>query len=291
MHLIMSPSVLKVVAKPGTTPHLSFKLENKGDPALVTIQILPFTPIGNNGQVVVGKKLDATIPFQPESSSIIFGTPFLLKSNSPQDISIQMSLPSQLSEKDYYFTVLASTTPFPESEGSTALQFSTRIGSFVLLSVTSNGAVEQRLSIPLLSVPRSTIPLLSSVYESSTAIPLVFMAKNNGRNFVTTQGSVTISGWNQKQKYNLQEATVLSGTQRLLIDGSTCKSDCSKTYSLILKGFFIGKYTVTASVSSQRGERAVTAQTTFVAFPFKLIGLLFLMALAFLWLRKNLVKE
>lgn len=281
--LAISPSVVKVISQPGAVSGTTFDLENKGDPVLIELQVLPFTALDSAGHIALGKEVKDPITFEVSELPSAFSEPFLLKSNTHQRISLQIHLPAQLEEKDYYFTLLAKTTPFPSKEGETTLRFVNRIGANILLTVTSKGTLEQKASIPLFTIPESSTPLFKKTYDTSDKIPVTLVVKNDGRNVIKPDVVISVKGWNSYQKFTLKPENILANSQRLIIDPS-CAPNCSNSYSLLLHGFFIGKYSVTASVRNSPESNEITSTTTFTALPFKTTGFVVILALILFFL-------
>lgn len=288
--LAISPSVVKVISRPGANPIVAFDLENKGDPVLLELQILPFTPLDSTGHLTFGKEIKDNITFDVSENPSAFSEPFLLKSNTHQHISLQMHLPDQLVEKDYYFTLLTKTTPFPSKEGETTLRFVNRIGANILLTVTSEGTLEQKASIPLFTIPESATPFFKNIYDTTDSVPVTFVVKNDGRNVIKPHVFVSVNGWNIHQKYTLKPENILANSQRLFIDPN-CASNCNDSSSLLLHGFFIGKYSVTATVRNSPESNEIISTTTFIALPFKTTAFIILSAIIVFFLLNKLKRK
>jgi hypothetical protein len=117
---------------------------------------------------------------------------------------------------------------------------------------------------------------------------------NKGKNLLQPKGEINVRGWNVDKKLSILPQYVLSNSQRILqIDNTITNSceNCPDTVTTILKGTFVGKYTISTSVSFYQGSPTLYATTSFIALPFKLIGVLalllvFLGAIYFLLGRK-----
>ena len=84
-------------------------------------------------------------------------------------------------------------------------------------------------------------------------------------------GTINLGGnFGERAEYNLLPQNVLSQSSRLIIATPSANiSDGSS--SLTIKGFFVGKYTLTASLDFGTGTEKQTTSVVFYALPFKLI--------------------
>ncbi|MEO6508522.1 MAG: hypothetical protein ABIO02_01085 [Patescibacteria group bacterium] len=290
VNLVINPSVMKVATKPGVNTVVRFSLENKGDPALVKLGILPFQGSDSFGHVELEKELKGPISFEIQGDSISTNEPFLLKSNARQSINLQINVSGETLLKDYYYTLTAETTPFPGVEGESTLRFASRIGAHLLISATDTGKLEKNPSIPLFTIPKSGFHFADS-FESTAEIPVILMVKNDGRNVIKTNSTITISGWNTKKTVALEPENILSGAQRLITAEDICETKCAKGITTLLKGIFVGRYQLIASVNSGTGTPSIVAATSFVAIPYKFIGIAAIFLLLFLKIKKPLKQE
>lgn len=289
--LSVSPSVIRLVAKPGSQPELKFTLENKGDPQIIKLRIYEFRPVNASGHIKLSNIYTGPVEFKIEDATLLFKSPFLLKSNYQQVVNIKMSIPEQILEKDYYFTLLAETSPFPAPDGETTVKFSTQLGANILLSISKDGRTEKKASIPLFVVPRNIrLPFFKniSIYDSFDNVPVILMIKNSGQNVISPDATVALKGWNIKRTYTLDKKNILSSSQRVIFDRKNCSKDCPDSSSILMKGLFIGNYKLTATVSIEGKSSYIYTTTSFLALPIKLIFILVLISLLSFYLSKKL---
>lgn len=274
VNLTVSPSVIKILVKPGLSPRIQFKLQNSGDPVLATFRVVPFKPADNLGHITLEKESKTPISVTLESSNGKVDGPVLLKSHAVESVFATLNVEKEAPEKDYYLTLVTETTPFPAPEGETSLQVAARIGANILVSVTNNGATEKKASISILKIPQNTIiSLNTSFYDTFQKIPVVLVLKNDGRHNVTPHVTLTVKGWNMNKQLSVQSPTILSNAQRLITED--------------FSGLLIGRYSVTATVSNGGSTQSVSGATSFTAFPYKLLfGLAAISLLGFFFVQR-----
>jgi hypothetical protein len=249
------PSVVNIIAKPGTNPVSHLSVKNNGDPVLVTFKISPFKPTDTSGHIALDPSLKTPIKFSIESNAPKENEPFLLKTGESADLNITMNIDKDTPEKDYYFTVLAQTTPFPGPEGQTNVQLVGQLGANVLLTVTHDGRMQKKVSAALFNTLPTELGFFKTFYHDSfQKVPYVLILQNDGRNRITPEVSISIKGWNMQKKYRLSSQTILSGSQRAFTGNLT--------------GFFVGPYTISASVTNGEGTKVISTSTRFSSYPF-----------------------
>lgn len=285
--LEISPSVISILAKPGSTSSNTFTLVNKGDPTMIRFNVYPFKPIDDNGHVKLEEKLPTDLSFALEGSSLKLNQPFLLKSNSRQTVNLTITTLEEVASKDYYFTLVADTLPFPAPEGETTLQFSGRVGANILLSVNAEGNLEKKASVALLAIPKKSSFFFDTIYDFFEQIPIVLILKNDGRNTIKPEVQITVKGFGLNKKHLFEPQNILASSQRLIVDQASCQ-DCSEDISMIVSGALIGKYTVSASINPGEGSKIIYQTTSFTVFPYKLAGALLIIVISIFFLRNKL---
>ena len=99
---------------------------------------------------------------------------------------------------------------------------------------------------------------------------------------IRPEGQIILKGpFGDTAKYDVISKNVLAESQRLVeatpSAGINCENDhknqlCLTRPSLILSGFFIGKYSLSTQIDFGENSLKVFSSTSFYAFPFKIIA-------------------
>ncbi len=271
--LSLTPSLTKIVIKPGKELILKYRLINQGDPTLLDLKVVSIETKDNTGQVLLKNQLEGPIRFDLNDSAMTLESPFLMKSNEQRDVNLKIRIPDGTPSDDYYFSLLAQSQPPPTVEGVASLRAKITLGSNLLITVTKNGEVEVKPKTILFEViPRFQFAGLN-FFDSFDKIPLVFTIENSGRNVILAQGNFVLSGFFQNKTYKIGEENILAESQR--------------NFPLTLTGFHLGKYTLSAKVGFAEGAPTLNASTSFIALPFNIIFFLavILSAIFFVYIR------
>lgn len=283
----ISPPVVEIVIKPGKSVLIAYNLENFGDPAIINTTVLPFSAKDEYGHTRLGKEFEGPIRFSLANSEIKLGQPFFIKSQDRQQLLLQIRAPEGTPEGDYYYTLLCQTQEPAAKEGTTTNRISASIGANILITVTDSGLTEIKGKINLFDVlARIRLKLFGrsiNIFESGDKIPVVLVIKNEGKNLIKPQGEITLRGrFGEKADFTLNGDNVLAGAERLISASNSAEmgcpeeqknspSYCRQPVSLLIDGFFIGKYQLTTTVNFGEGTPNLYASTSFVALPFRLI--------------------
>lgn len=295
----ISPPLIESVIKPGKSLLIAYKLENFGDPTLVRINVRPFVPKNNTGDITVQDEFSGPIRFSLENNNITMNQPFFLRPNQNQQILLRIRVPEGAPEGDYYYTLLVETEPPPSQEGSTASRAQVAIGSNILLSVSRTGTSEINAKIALFETLKEKAFGRLKIFDSNEEIPLQLIVQNNGKNLVKPYGEITLKGnFGEKATYDILPQNILSQSQRLLTATPSAEIECGDSKSkacqtpitLLLKGFYLGRYTLSTNINFGENSPNIFASTTFIAMPFKfLFGLILAIGIAIVVIRK--IKE
>lgn len=283
--LSISPALLEVTIKPGKSVLVAYKLSNLSDPVLIKAQVLPFEPKDTYGNVKVRSEFEGPIRFDLDNADVAFDNPFFLKTNDSKQLLLRIRVPEGAPEGDYYYTLLAETEAPPESGGVTSSRAKASIGSNILITVTREGAVDVKGKISFFDViPHYQLNFFGhkiKVFDSTDKIPLVTMIENTGRNLIQPQGEIVLRGnFGEKAKYEILSQNVLAHSQRLLVAQPTTEVDCEdypkasfclRPITLLLSGFFIGRYQLSTTIYFGENSANLYASTSFIALPLKLI--------------------
>lgn len=285
--LSLSPPLIETMVKPGKSLLVAYTLENNADPAIMRAYVRSFEPKGNTGSIRIKDELEGPVHFSLDNSDIELDKPFFMKPNGSQQLLLRIRVPEGAPEGDYYYTLLASSEPPSMAISSSASGARATIGANILITVTQSGYTKVNAKIALFDVlSHFSLPFIGKIhlFDSSDKVPVSLVLQNNGANFLKPEGSIEMRGnFGEKATYDLLPQNVLAESQRLLTATPSADLDCEATKnslckapaSLILSGFFIGKYNLSTTINFGDGTPNIYASTSFFALPFKfLFGLI-----------------
>lgn len=281
--LAISPPLVEVKIKPGKSILIGYQIENFGDPTYLQVKVLPFEPKNIYGQVKIKDKFSGPIQFSLDNASIELEKPFFLETNKKEQLLLKIKVPEIANQGDYYYSILIETLPPIYKEGVVSTQAKTTIGANILITVTENGVIDIK--------PKNVIFTTGKkIFDSFEAIPLNFIIANLGKNLIQPQGKIILKGnFGAKTEFEIISKNILSQSQRLIEatpSGNLALFNEPKTL-VLPKGFYIGKYMLSAEVSFGENSPKIFANTVFFAFPFKLFfGLILILTLTIIVIKK-----
>lgn len=261
--LSLSPSISEIVIKPGESVDIPYKVSNLDDPVSVSADVRPFVPRGTEGDISIESEFSGPIRFSLENADIDLGNAFSLQTQKGQELRLQIRVPDGTPEGDYYYTFFVQTLPGKLTEGTTSSRAISRIGSNILVTVSSSGQLETKGTIGRLDViPSRKITILGKTiffFESTDPIPVILTINNTGNNRIKPQGTIELDqNRGGRMKIEILPQNILAQSSRRLT-------------VVPFKGFFVGRRTLRTSITFGAGEIPHTASATFLAIPFKLI--------------------
>jgi len=202
------PPLLEVQMMPGKSVIQNYQLVNNSESFLeITPSVVPFEPDGENGLIKILAPDDSPYFFSFTSKEKI-NEPFVLDPKESRQVSLKITLPKNNAEKDYYFTLLFSSSINPKDQKNQTSSIS-KIGTNILLTSSS---VEKP---PLLGrIYQFSAPL---IIDSFSPVNFNLVLENYGRTFFKPFGQISITGiLKQKGEIKLLEQNVLSGSKRKL---------------------------------------------------------------------------
>ena len=272
--LSLSPPLLELFIKPGKSIMVAYKLDNLGDPAFINLKVLPFEAKDNLGNIRIKPEFEGPVRFSLDNSDLQLEQPFFLKAGGSQQILLRIRIPENITDGDFYYSLLAETAPPTASEGIGSARAKATIGSNILVTISNSGNIDIKPRVVLFSTR-------GGVFDSTDKVPLVFIVENKGKNMIKPEGQITLKGnFGETAKYDIISKNILAESQRLLEATPSAQIDCDKdrdkvclvSTSLILSGFFIGKYNLSTQISFGENSPTIFGSTTFFAFPFKITG-------------------
>lgn len=272
--LSISPPLLEVMIKPGKSITQVYKLTNNGEPTVVTLRIME---LGPNGIKDEAGFMPSDSEGGPEewitiiSNDIRLSKPFLLEKEKSAEFLIRVAPREGTKQQDYYRALVVTTDIRPQTD-TTMTSFVESIASPILVTVTSSGVLNKAAQIAKFDVP--------AVLDSFDALSAHAEVKNTGTTYFRTQGKMTLTGMVGKGSFDLIPYAVLSGETKKII----VTTDNPQGKSLLLPGFYLGKYQLLLEFSLDGGKEKVSAVKTFYAVPWKagVILILFILGIKLL---------
>jgi len=281
--LSISPPLLELFIKPGKSIMVAYKLDNLSDPTFLNLKVLPFEAKDSFGNIRIKPEFEGPVRFSLDNSDLTLGQPFFLKTNDSQQILLRIRIPENITDGDYYYSLLAETTPPTASEGIGSARAKATIGSNILITISNSGNVDIRPKIALFSTRGGlTFGQNIRIFDSSDKIPVVLTVVNKGKSMMKPEGQISLKGnFGETATYDIISKNILAESERLIEATPSAPLDCENDRkeqtclfptSLILSGFFIGKYNLSAQIKFGENSPMIFGSTTFYALPFKLIG-------------------
>lgn len=277
--LSISPPLLELFIKPGKSIMVAYKLENLGDPAFINLKVLPFEAKDNLGNIRIKPEFEGPVRFSLDNADLQLEQPFFLKTKGSQQILLRIRIPENITDGDFYYSLLAETAPPTASEGIDSARAKATIGSNILVTISNSGNIDIKPRVVLFSTRGGLRDW--KIFDSSDKIPLVFIVENKGKNMIKPEGQITLKGnFGETAKYDIISKNILAESQRLLEATPSAQIDCDDNrrteqkcllpISLLLSGFFIGKYNLSTQISFGENSPTIFGSTSFFAFPFKI---------------------
>jgi len=280
LSLSLSPPLIELIIKPGKSVLIAYDFVNNGDPSYFTASVVSFEPQDYLGNVRLKNELSGPMRFSLDNSDIQLEQPFFLKTRQRQQLLLRIRAPEGAPNGDYYYSLIVSSQPIGGNEGRSLGAARGTIASNILITVTDSGKIDINGKIAFFDViPRFSFPLGKAkinLFDSNDPIPVVMIIANQGQNLIKPQGQIVLTGnFGEQTRYEILSQNILSQSQRLVQATPSAQIQTKRPVSLIISGFFIGRYRLSTEVYFGEGTPKLSANTTFIALPFKFIlGLL-----------------
>lgn len=294
LSLSISPPLLEVVIKPGKSILVAYTIYNLADPSVLRATVSTFEPSDTVGNIRIKEALDGPVRFSLDNAEFQMGEPFFVKTKDKKQLLLRIRVPEGAPEGDYYYTLLASSQPSPGGEGFSSSQASGRIGSNILVTVTNSGRVDLKGKISTFETYTGFLFNFFGrqirIFDSADTIPVKLVVENQGKNLIKPNGDVTLTGnFGEKAVYDILQQNILAQSKRLLIATPSAQltRPLPEPATLVLSGFFLGRYKLSTQMNFGEGAPNIYGQTTFFAFPIKFfIGFLVVVAVGIYLVRK-----
>lgn len=273
------PPLVEITIQPGKSVTQIYTITNSGDEQTLIAKVLPFEPSDSVGNINILPLpvLLSPLSFSLQNQNVLLGKPFLLKSGQSKDIVLKITVPLKNSERDYYASLIFETNP----EGKIGLsqsQTAAKIAANLLITVSKTETPPKRAQILEFSTPK--------IIDSFDKVPFKLRIENLGQAFFKPFGEISIEGiFNQKGIIKIQPENILAQYSRTLTVPSWGQN--------FLLGPFQAKleFSLEPPESNQASSGAkLSAQTTFIALPYKAI-LALIIILVILQTIRNLPKK
>ncbi len=254
--LEVSPPSQDLSADPGQTVRAVATVRNMSNNTLpIEVRIEDFTATGEEGQVA----LDADSPYSASSWTKVEPDSFELAPGDEQNVTATITVPRSAAGGHYGSFVFSIVPGKVDAPGDAAV--AQEVASLFLLRV--NGDVLEKVELSSISTKR---------FFEYGPIPFDIKFINTGNVHTKPYGLINVSDMFGQR---VTDVTV---------PGSNILPDATRIIQAQLdKKFMIGRYTATAIMYyGTNTSEALTAQTTFIVFPWKVsIGLLVVVWLLF----------
>ena len=150
--LSLSPPLLELFIKPGKSIMVAYRLDNLGDPAFINLKVLPFEAKDNLGNIRIKPEFEGPVRFSLDNSDLQLDQPFFLKTNGSQQILLRIRIPENITDGDFYYSLLAETAPPTASEGIDSARAKATIGSNILVTISNSGNIDIKPRVVLFDI-------------------------------------------------------------------------------------------------------------------------------------------
>lgn len=271
----ITPSLVTVLSKPDKSFVLPFLIENIGDPIISSISIKAFIPDGVDGGIQYETEKDPQIIFSLENQELSLNEPFFFENGKKINLFLRLTTLKEIRSGDYYYTIIVQSKNPPGKEGEINPLFRINVGSNMLITVSEDDKTDINGTIAEFNVkPNITIPFWKkkiAIFDSFDSIPIDLVIYNKGKNHIAPTGSINLVGnLKESAQYKIVPQSVLAQSQRRLIVDEENQKNLPLPHTLVLDGFFLGKYRLSTAINLSQDTGSLFATTEFYALPFKL---------------------
>jgi len=261
--LSQSPEYYYVIAHPGSSLTLPFTLTNSGDPIVLKLVPYQMRTTGSDERFELSEiNLESELAPQVK----LVSEPFLAKTAEMFSYNAEITVPETVTGGDFYFTVMAESEPNEGFEDVSTINVKGRVGSVIFMTVTRDGALDQKGSIALFDTQIPSISIFGKPFkflDSYQKIPLILTVVNKGENVFQAQGTISIKS-NSKKRIDSSTHFL---TPRYITSNSQITLQISDDTDI--KAPFFGFMTAKASVYIGHLEEPLTATTSYIVLPIK----------------------
>lgn len=267
--LTLSPSQTEFTIKPGNTLTQAYDITNNSkETVFLTSSIEGWQPFGNDGSVSYNSVIsNPNINFSLNNSDLKLGQGFSLKPSEKRQLVLKIQTTTQTQDSDNYFTFFVSQDLSNSIDQSNS-QVNAKIGSHILLSVSSDSQVEKSADI----INFHATPKFKDIFFNQ--INFQGEIENKTNHFLKTQGKITITKNNKIIKeLPLFPSNVLSNYTRKI----NCLENNSIVPCTLKPPFWPGVYN--AKITLDPSISAKSVSISFFVFPYFLVGLFLIISI------------
>ena len=293
VNMSLSPSYTQLLIQPGKSVDITYELTNWGDPSTFSFHIYQFDTIDTGETLKKRDKNDEAIHFSSPDGEHN-DQRFFLNSKKKKELKMTISVDENTVQHDYYYALTAHNEPaWNTDEKSLAARIKTGLSSMLFITVSRNGNIDSESLVDLFTLTGSSYPAFGtiSIFDSFDVIRPVISLKNNGRNFISVDGELTL-----KTMFGLSSSLPL--TSSMVLSESSRTIPLAQTNPRFNRGqiptlLFPGKYTATVRIIIHNPHTKETLATLnssyqFFIIPGKLIVIVvLLMLILFMYIFKK----
>ncbi|MFQ5452232.1 MAG: hypothetical protein ACE5DQ_01590, partial [Candidatus Paceibacterota bacterium] len=226
-------------------------------------------PGKNSKEIILLDKDEAQLNISIERSNSNAGKSFFLPRKRGEKLRIKIAIPEYTAQADYYYLITISTQPGPGAHTDSGVSVKTSVGIPLLVSVTADGTLYPAPQINSINLtPRFTFSLFGrklNFVDSGDPIPASVVFSNSGQHRIKPTGTITLTGnFGERASFDIIPLNVLAGSTRIL---QTTQTPPDSETSLVLSGFFVGRYNLTTTIGLGASAGQITKSITFYALP------------------------
>lgn len=280
LNLTVLPSVYEVTTKKNKEITLPYNFVNLGDPDVFNFKIYRLITSNSNDSnaLLPYQQSQTSAAFRIDGSSYALDTPFFLKSKQEITIDLIVNIPSEINEKDYYFTFILESADSGQSAGETAVNLQGGVGSNIFITVSEDGFRSVEGKISLFEIPSkyafswggNTYALING----DAPIPMILRVANTGNNLVKASGSITLSSnysYLKKEKnpsVTISQTFIPTQTETIL---QSQDDKAGKNSAIFETHPWFGIYTATAAVYLNENSKVLYENAHLIVLPISAI--------------------
>lgn len=267
LSVMQSPQVIQVVVRPDIKITLPFTLTNLGDPNIMFLKVYALSIKDSRGTFDLKPYEErdlGKIRFLLNNSQAKLSEPFFVKTGVAMGYKVAVDIPTQTKEKDYYFALVAQSEKNPGNLDTSNLSIQGGIGSIIMLTVKSDGAIDQKGHIVQFAASSNHSftfnKKLYHILDSFSLVPLTVIVANTGENVFMTKGLISI----RPRIFN-------SNTQIIQIKPTYVLAESSKILHNVdfsnIKTPFIGIFQAQAILNMGGSRESKIAYANYIVLP------------------------
>lgn len=272
----ITPPVMEILLKPGKSVIQAFNIQNQGETADFTAEIVKIMPIDSYGHTTTENyqripELEITL----QNADREFGKPFALQAGESSQLVVKLNaapVAGDVEAKDYYLGLaLANSTPGCQTDfQKRCTDLTPTLVSLLLVTVTPTDKLPVSLEIDNWLLPR--------LADSFSPLLMDITVKNKSTAMIRPTGSVAITDFLGRtvHKQTLYPHLILAGHNRTLqgLSGelnSEITADLQATPLSWTPGWRLGPHQITLTLQTASGDTIIESGKTIFLLPYKLL--------------------